>query len=140
MSVEENIFEWKRLAELDLVTAQRIFELHRPMPHEIICFHAQQAAEKMLKCFLVFNKIMPPKTHDLQRLVDMCIETESSFSTFDREAETLTEYGVMPRYPTELELEERDSLQALTYAEKIVQYVNGLVFPPPSEEEKGVPT
>jgi len=30
MSVEENILEWKRLAEMDLVTAQRIFELHRP--------------------------------------------------------------------------------------------------------------
>ncbi|MCL2633281.1 MAG: HEPN domain-containing protein [Oscillospiraceae bacterium] len=128
MSVEENILEWKRLAEMDLVTAQRIFELHRPMPHEIICFHSQQAAEKILKCFLVHNSIMPPKTHDLQQLVDMCAEIESTFNTLDKEAELLSEYGVLPRYPTELELEELDSETALKYADKIYEFVNGFVF------------
>ena len=34
--------EWVRIATLDLVTARRIFELHRPMPHEIICSSAKK--------------------------------------------------------------------------------------------------
>jgi ABC-type cobalamin/Fe3+-siderophores transport system ATPase subunit len=40
----------------------------------------------------------------------------------------------MPRYPTELDLEEHDAETALRYADKIVAYVNGLVFPPTEDE------
>ena len=135
MNAENNvIFEWKRLAEQDLTTAHRIFELHRPMPFEIICSLSQQAAEKMLKCFLVFNAVVPPKTHNMQTLIDMCVEIDGTFSTLETEADKLTDYGVMPRYPAELDLDEPDAELALKYADKIVAYVNSLVFPPIEEE------
>jgi HEPN domain-containing protein len=120
--------EWLRLSNMDLITAHRIFELHRPMPHEIICFHAQQSAEKIIKGFLVFKNVMPPKTHDLTKLTKMCIEFDDGFNMFRQEADTLTQYGVLPRYPAGLELEEADSEKALKYADKIMEYVNGLMF------------
>lgn len=41
---------------------------------EVIAFHAQQAAEKELKAALVSNGRVPPKTHDLIRLLSMCQE------------------------------------------------------------------
>ena len=128
------IDEWKRLSDMDLTTAHRIFELFRPMPIEIVCFHAQQAAEKMLKCFLVLNEVEPPYTHNLKLLLDMCAEIESEFSNLEREAITLSQYGVLPRYPAELDLEEHDAETALKYADKITEYANGLVFPPVEEE------
>jgi HEPN domain-containing protein len=134
MNAKNNaIFEWKRLAEQDLTTAHRIFELHRPMPFEIICSLSQQSAEKMLKCFLVHNGIVPPKTHNMQTLIDMCVEIDDSFNTLETEADKLTDYGVMPRYPAELDLDEPDAALALKYADKIVAYVNGIVFSPTEE-------
>jgi len=36
-----------------------------PKPFEIICYHAQQAAEKALKAYWVFNDLTPQKTHIL---------------------------------------------------------------------------
>ncbi|MDR2546217.1 MAG: HEPN domain-containing protein [Lachnospiraceae bacterium] len=120
--------EWLRLANMDLITARRIYELHRPMPIEIICFHAQQASEKAMKGFLVSNGVLPPKTHDLTKLLKMCIEYEDGLVKFFREADALTLYGVLPRYPTEFELVESDSEIALGYAEKIMEYINGLLL------------
>ncbi|MDR2546171.1 MAG: HEPN domain-containing protein [Lachnospiraceae bacterium] len=121
--------EWKRLADMDLSAAHLLFEMHRPIPVEIVCFHSQQATEKMLKCFLVFKEVEPPKTHDLRELLKMCIRYESGFDNFRKESDTLTDYAVLPRYPAELELNETDSKMAMKYAAKIMDYVNGIVFP-----------
>ena len=123
------ITEWKRLADMDLSAARLLFEMHRPIPVEIVCFHSQQAAEKMLKCFLVFKEVEPPKIHDLRELLKMCVKFEDDFDKFRKEADILTDYAVLPRYPAELELDETDSKIAIKYARKIRDYINGLVFP-----------
>jgi HEPN domain-containing protein len=44
-------FEWYRFARMDLMAANTLNEHARPKPLEIICYHAQQCAEKMLKGF-----------------------------------------------------------------------------------------
>ena len=122
------IEQWVRLADMDLVTAHRIFENHRPMPIEIICFHAQQAGEKIIKGFLVSKGVIPPKIHDLRELLKMCIVIEQGFDLLRKEATLLTRYGVLPRYPAEYELEESDAETALKYADKIMEYTKGLLF------------
>ena len=127
MNVNYNIEEWVRLADMDLSTAQYLFETRRPTPLEIICFHCQQAAEKMLKGYLFSNGVAAPKTHDLESICDMCVKLESGFSVFDRELLALTRYGVMPRYPHEFELEERDAETAIKYADRIMAFVKGLL-------------
>ena len=127
MSVDYDILKWVRLAEMDLTTAKHLFETQKPIPHEIICFHSQQAAEKILKGFLFFNNIEAPKTHDLKILCEICIEIEEGFNNFNREAVTLTHYGVLPCYPNEIELEEHDAEQAIKYAEKIMEFVKPLL-------------
>jgi HEPN domain-containing protein len=128
------IMEWKRLSDMDLSIANHLFELHRPMPIEGICFHAQQTAEKMLKCFLVYNEIEPPKIHDMRELIEMCIEIEDGFNVIYNESTSLTKYAVLPRYPAELELEEADAERAIRYATKVGEYVKGLLFSPTEEE------
>ena len=60
MTPENNPTEWIRIAEMNLSSSHHLHENHRPKPLEIICFHTQQTAEKMLKCFLVvmyLNKV-----------------------------------------------------------------------------------
>ena len=41
------------------------------LPSDVVCYHAQQAAEKYLKAFLVFNDIEIKKfqIHDIDRLL-----------------------------------------------------------------------
>ena len=40
--------EWAQFARSDMDTAIHLFNTMRPMPLEIICYHCQQAVEKML--------------------------------------------------------------------------------------------
>ncbi|MCL2019506.1 MAG: HEPN domain-containing protein [Oscillospiraceae bacterium] len=121
------IMEWKRLADMDLVTAKHMFETYRPIPVEIVCFHSQQAAEKMLKCFLVFHETEPPKIHDLRELIEICIEFEDKFNDIYNEATSLTRYAVLPRYPAELDLDESDGERAIKSASKVKDFVNMLL-------------
>lgn len=39
--------EWRRLAEMDLSSAEYLLDMH-PAPIEIICYLSQQSAEKYL--------------------------------------------------------------------------------------------
>ena len=117
MSESSNLSEWKRLAYMDIETARHMFRTYYPKPLEIICFHAQQAGEKMLKCFLISAGMVPPKTHDMRKLCELCIEHDSAFDEIYEPAVLLTRYGVVPRYPAELGLIETDAQKAIKYAE-----------------------
>jgi len=65
--------EWFDIAEMDIASAKYLQSIH-PIPVEIICYHCQQSAEKLLKGFLDFNKHEIIKTHDLIALNKLCIE------------------------------------------------------------------
>ena len=131
MSEDGNLSAWKRLAFMNIETARHMFGTYRPKPLEIICFHAQQAAEKMLKCYLVSVNIEPPKTHDMRKLCEMCAKFDSSFNDIFEAAVLLTRYGAITCYPAELGLMETDAAHAIKYAETVMQFVNnklGVVF------------
>jgi HEPN domain-containing protein len=127
MSTENNHEEWIRLAEMDIATAHHMFETYRPKPLEIVCFHSQQTAEKMLKCYLVSQNIEFPKIHDTQVLCEMCAESDSRFNEVYKEAVMLTRYSVIPRYPAELGITEQDALKAIAYADTVMDFVKGLL-------------
>ena len=75
---KELIAEWFRFADDDIDTALLLKDM-RPQHHEIICYHCEQAVEKYLKGFLVSKEQMPPKTHDLNNLCDLCSEHDHDF-------------------------------------------------------------
>lgn len=53
----------------DFITAQNgLHDITEVFP-DIVCVHAQQAAEKYLKAYLVFLNLDFPKTHALEDLV-----------------------------------------------------------------------
>ena len=90
MNANTDVSEWIRLAEMDLATAHHMNKTFHPIPLEIVCFHSQQAAEKMLKCFLVSQQIEPPKTHDMQVLLEMCIEIKNGTQHVYLTSDTVT--------------------------------------------------
>ena len=90
-----------------------------PIPYEIICYHCQQFAEKYLKAFLVSKGIEPPYTHDLVKLLSLCEAENTLFNEIKQRCIVLTEYGVQPRYPDDMRINEDDMKRALHYAEVV---------------------
>lgn len=119
MHEEDDVKEWLRFANMDLATANHLFNTMYPKPYEIICYHCQQAAEKYLKALFVKNQKELVKTHDLVVLAKSLSDVCHSVSDILRECAILTPYGVRIRYPQEMPLEEDDVRLALDYAEKI---------------------
>ena len=67
---------------------------------EVIAFHAQQAAEKILKNVLEENGIVPPKTYDIAELLKIAADKEYLKPTQKeiRAATHLSAYAVIVRY------------------------------------------
>ena len=113
-----DVWIWFDYGDADLETAEHLLTMHR-LRLEIICYHCQQAAEKYLKGYLLYNNVFPPKTHDLDMLCDMCKEYDAEFESIYSECEGLSDYGVQPRYPNEMLIEEHHMKRALDHARKI---------------------
>lgn len=57
-------------ADADL-SAVRALEANEDVPSEIVGFHAQQAAEKLLKAVLAAHAVEYPRTHSIRYLLDL---------------------------------------------------------------------
>jgi len=115
--------EWFRLASLDFESAFFLKNMY-PLPVEIICYHCQQSAEKMLKGFLALHGREIRKTHDLTLIYKDCCEIEDSFRIIENECINLTDFSVNTRYPYSLEISEKDMNQALADAKNIMDFVS----------------
>ena len=114
--------EWFDIAETDLSSAKHLLSM-QPKPIEIICYHCQQAAEKLLKGYLVLNDHEVIKTHDLVILNNLCFEYDNEFTELNDECLRLTDYSVNVRYPYPFDLNEHDMNLALKDAQKVSDFV-----------------
>jgi HEPN domain-containing protein len=115
------VLEWFKFADHDFDAAELFLEM-RPQHYEIVCYHCEQSAEKYLKGYLVHRCIIPPKTHELGTLCKMCSKFDERFDIISNECESLTQYGVQPRYPSEMELSDYHVKKAVTYARTIKNF------------------
>ncbi|MCL1807336.1 MAG: HEPN domain-containing protein [Oscillospiraceae bacterium] len=118
---KQEVWSWFDFADSDLEAAEHLLTLYRPRL-EIICYHCQQAAEKYLKGYLIYRGIFPSKTHDLDSLCKKCFEFNPAFQEILHECVVLSDYGVQPRYPNELHIEEHHMKKALEYARRIKNF------------------
>jgi HEPN domain-containing protein len=86
---------WLRRAASDVVSMEAT--LHAGSL-DGACFHAQQAAEKYLKAFLIYHSMAFPHTHNLKDLVELCGTIDPSFHSLASQAASLTPYAVRARY------------------------------------------
>ena len=68
---------------------------------EAVAFHAQQTVEKALKAVLVSHQVEFPKTHDIERLLDLVAGCDPELAQAAADAAELTPFGVEYRYPGE---------------------------------------
>jgi HEPN domain-containing protein len=114
--------EWIKYADNDYDAAIILFS-HRPQKLEIICYLSQQAAEKMLKAFLVYSNVKPPKKHELDELCSMCKDIDASFEEMFTLCDRLNPYANQPRYPFGLEISESMMNLAIKDCETIAAFV-----------------
>jgi len=65
---------------------------------EVIGFHAQQAAEKLLKAILAARGVRVRRTHDLAELLDLCTDAGAALPDWLEACRELTPFAVQFRY------------------------------------------
>lgn len=86
------------------------------------CFHAQQAAEKAIKAVLLARAVTFPYVHDLGRLLDLLRAGGLAVPDDVSEADTLTDYATLARYPGNGEIDADDLSHALSTAHAVLEW------------------
>ncbi len=110
--------QWLDRAHKDLRVAALLLE-HATDDYESVGFHAQQAAEKFLKAYLVRHQVEFPKTHNITSLRQLLAQADQTLADRLAPADALTPYGVELRYPGDLPpLSREQGAQAVRLAER----------------------
>ena len=90
--------QWVIKAGNDLLNADNNLNAET-IPLDTVCFHCQQAAEKLLKAFLVGKGRIYPITHDLLAILENIIPVNAEAEQLRDDLALLTPYAVEVRYP-----------------------------------------
>jgi HEPN domain-containing protein len=120
---DEEIKQWIIKGDHDLGTA-KITYLHIPEYLDTVTFHCQQAVEKYLKSYLIFQSTEFRLTHDLIYLLDMISQKDSDFENYYDIVSELQGYAIEIRYPNETIFLSNDKVEK---ALKIAKEVRNLI-------------
>ncbi len=122
--MNKDVQDWMDFAEMDWKVAKHLYEQFYPKPLEIICYHCQQAAEKIVKALIVNKGTQGglPRSHDISFLLNQISNMYEIPEKFYDYGDTLSQYGVVSRYPHELFLEDRNAEKALQYTAEMMEW------------------
>jgi HEPN domain-containing protein len=113
-----NYRDWIRSADDDLLTVDSVMAAFR-VPWGIVCYHSQQAGEKLLKALLVYHGSTPQRTHDLGALLTSCREVDPEVGVSADDCDLLSDYAVTARYPEDIPPSEDEARAAVAAARRI---------------------
>lgn len=96
----DEIRQWIIKGDHDLGTA-KITYMHIPEYLDTVTFHCQQAVEKYLKAYLIFQSTVFRFSHDLIYLLDLITQKDSDFESYYDSISELQGYATEVRYPNE---------------------------------------
>jgi HEPN domain-containing protein len=102
--VTESAEQLTEMAEKDIVTVKLLIDkkFHpEDYMYNIICFHATQAVEKLLKSYIINNSKNIEKTHDLDYLHKVATEIDASFIKIKNDCIWLNKFCPKIKYSTE---------------------------------------
>ena len=115
--------QWLAKAQNDLLNADNNLNAEQ-IPLDTVCFHCQQAAEKMLKAFLVGNGHPHPFTHDLLLLLQHLLPIHANAEQLRAALSLLMPYAVEIRYPgDEFTPTQEDAREARQAAEEVLTWL-----------------
>lgn len=119
--MNDGYINWIKRAESSLSLAKA--EKNKNIFYEDLCFQLQQATEKIIKAYLLYNNVSPPKTHSFRILLKLIEEIKKYPDVVKRVIE-LEDYAVQTRYPGDYEPVERDEyLEALSITENVFKWI-----------------
>lgn len=117
------IESWIRKGDHDLGTA-KITYLHIPEFLDTVTFHCQQAVEKYLKAYLIFQSTAFRFSHDLIYLLDLISQNDIDFEKYYDVLSELQGYAVEIRYPNQINFLSPDKVEnALSIAKEVREFV-----------------
>lgn len=116
---------WLAKATNDLLNADNNLKSEK-IPFDTVCFHCQQAVEKLLKSFLVGNKQAYPITHDLFLILEKVLLLNKEAEQLRDALAILMPYAVEIRYPDDWFMpSKQDAKEARDAADKVLQWFKG---------------
>lgn len=114
--------DWLEIAKKDFNRAKLLFDND---DFAGTGFNLQQAAEKYLKGFLLYQGWTLRKTHNLETLINEAINYEASFEKFRESCIKITQYYFESRYPQTApsELTRKEMDQSLKAVEKLARTI-----------------
>lgn len=117
---------WIAKADEDLGAAERLLAIDDSLA-SVVCFHSQQAVEKLIKALLVFGGVPFARTHDVIQLVQM-LPQDLALSVPLADLAPLNRYAVEARYPIGDEpLTGDEARAAIALAQRVREVVRGSV-------------
>ena len=118
--------EWLRYVRSDYLLAS----IRRPkgVMLDVLCYHAQQAAEKAIKAVLLHQRVEFPLTHNLKTLFE-CVPEGVQPPASVVEAAKLTQYAVSARYPDDAEpvTTEAERQESLRHARDVLRWAQKII-------------
>lgn len=99
--MNEIVEEWIAKAEEDHRAAVRMHRFYLDPTPNVVCFLAQQCAEKYLKAFLIQQAVPFRWIHDLEELLGLITPLSPEFEAIRDQLLILNDYAVDVRYPGE---------------------------------------
>jgi HEPN domain-containing protein len=103
---------------------------------DMVCFHLQQALEKLLKAVLECHEIEYPPTHSLVALLDLAQPVAPSLGVFGGLLPEYMPYAVRARYDEALYPSLQEAEIALEHAEQFRSVVRALLPPEVTAAER----
>jgi len=119
--------QWLAKARSDLLNADNNLRAEE-VPFDTVCFHCQQAAEKMLKAWLVAQGQNYPMTHDLLALLERILPLSPEAEPLRSRLALLMPYAVEIRYPDDWFMPSRaDAEEARRAAGEVLAWLKRLL-------------
>lgn len=120
---EDLVRAWLVKANRDLLSARELSEGDMPLL-DTAAYHCQQAAEKAVKGYLLYNDVRFEKSHDIELLVSQASHVDPGFAECFEAARLLTPLAVEYRYPGDfVEPEPQEFQEAYSAARNLYFFV-----------------
>lgn len=123
--IKEETKRWLIKALNDYKTAKKLLKSsENEVITDTLCFHCQQAVEKLLKAFLVQSGVEFGRTHSIEYLIKLCSNIDKDFESLYNLTADLTEYAIDIRYPDDFYIPTiREAEEAFNSATKVKEFV-----------------
>lgn len=93
----------------------------------VIFFHIQQAAEKLIKALLAYNKVNFPKIHDMEELINILEQNHIIFELEKDKLIDLGDYAIEGRYAV-IHDDFEDAEKYILLIEKLKHNIGAVIF------------